>query len=183
MAPVVHEAYDAVVRELSALDGQVTLDDLFGLGLKLLRNARTLSGFFDQLTSVHGLYEDFRPLGREIFTATTDRLQDLERRGHFALIREAGKLMDKLATAASPEDLKRLGDNLPSLLETLRILTQPELLQLAQRTLTTVQRTDIEAPKGVFGLLRALRDDDVRHGMGVAIKMLKQLRPVPPGVS
>ena len=183
MGPVLHEAYSVVVRELSALDGQVTLDDLMGLGLKLLRNARTLSGFFDQLTSIHGLYEDFRPLGREMLDAATDRLQDLERRGHFTLLREAGKLLDKLAATATPEDLKTLGENLPVLLEMLRVLTQPELLQLAQRTLATLQRTDIEAPKGVLGLLRALRDDDVRHGMGIALTMLKQLRPAPQGAS
>ena len=177
MGPVIHEAYDVVARELSALEGQVTLDDLFGLGLKLLRNARTLSGFFDQLTSMHGLYEDFRPLGREMFAAATERLQELEQRGHFALLRESAKLVDQLAASATPEDLRELRENLPLLLDTLRALTQPELLRLLQRTLSTLQQPDIEAPKGVFGLLRALRDEDVRHGMGVALSMLKQLRP------
>ncbi len=175
LVPIANEAYDALVTELASLDGQVTLEDLLGLALKLVRNARTLSGLFDQLSSMAQLAEDLGPLSKEFLAASTERLDALERRGYFSFLKEALLVVDRIVEAFSPEDVHALGDNIVFILQTVRNLTQPDMMRLLNRIPLAVRSQDVQVPKGLFGLLRMMRDEDVRRGLGVAIAMLREL--------
>ena len=79
----------------------------------------------------------------------------------------------------TPEHAKRLlqalGENIVQILMTVRNLTQPEILNLADRATGALKQKTTPTPVGALGLLRAMRDPEVRKGTGVLLELLRSL--------
>ena len=177
MAPIVNDGYQVLVDELSQLDREFSLEDVFDLGRKLLRNTRGLIQLVDQLRSMQDLLLDISPLSKDVFAATVERLDGMERTGHFAILREALGLFDRIAEGFGPEDVRAFGDNVVQLLTTLQNLAQPDVLALVNRSVEVVRDDRIAVPKGLFGFLKAFRDPAVRRGAAVMMNILRELVP------
>jgi uncharacterized protein YjgD (DUF1641 family) len=78
-------------------------------------------------------------------------------------------------TSFSPEDVKALGENVVTILQTVREMTQPEVMALVRRTAETAQDSDEEftTPPSTFALLRRMRDPQVRRGLARVMTMLE----------
>ena len=61
--------------------------------------------------------------------ALTGRLDELDRKGCFAMARELQRAFDHVVASFTVEDVRLLGDNLVAILQTVKNLTQPEMLQ------------------------------------------------------
>ena len=68
-----------------------------------------------------------------------------------------------------------LQDNVVTILQTVREMTQPEVMALVRRTAETAQGTDEEfaTPPSAFALLRQMRDPEVRRGLARVMAMLQ----------
>jgi uncharacterized protein YjgD (DUF1641 family) len=83
-----------------------------------------------------------------------------------------------VVTAFTEEDVEALGDNIVLILQTVREMTQPEVMQMLQRTFTSVQddeHVEPTEPPGAFALLREMRKPEVRRGLSRALHMLSSL--------
>ena len=111
-----------------------------------------------------------------IIHLTSDRLQEFEEDGTLDFVREGVKVFQRVSSSFTPEDVRLLGENIVHILMTVRGLTQPELLNLADRASEALGAKAADAkPVGTFGLLRAMRDPEVQRGTGVLLDLLRSL--------
>jgi uncharacterized protein YjgD (DUF1641 family) len=121
------------------------------------------------------LGQDLMPMANGMIHLTSDRLQEFERDGTLDFVREGFRVFQHVSTAFTPEDVRLLGENIVHILMTVRNLTQPEVLELADRATETFREKTATKPVGTLGLLRAMRDPEVRRGTGVLLDLLRSL--------
>ena len=110
-----------------------------------------------------------------IIHLTSDRLQEFEKDGTLEFVREGVKVLRQVSSAFTPEDVRLLGDNIVHILMTVRNLTQPEILNMADRATMALKDKATPTPVGTLGLLRAMRDPEVKKGTGVLLELLRSL--------
>ena len=121
------------------------------------------------------LVEDMAPVAREAMTSLTETLTEAERRGYFGFARSGLGVVDKVVTSFSEEDVKALGDNIVLILETIKQMTQPQVMAMLQRTVDVVGEKEPTEPPSLFALVRELREPQVRRGLARAISMLRSV--------
>ena len=130
-----------------------------------------------ELEPLRDLAAEVGVLSGPALEAVTERVTRMEERGYLAFLRGGGQVVDRIVTSFDEQDVQALGDNVVLMLETLRDLTQPEILRLLRQTAGSVGHLDVpgEPPPSTVGLLRQLRDPEVRRGLA---RMLELLRTV-----
>jgi len=151
------------------------MEKLFEACQKLDRATEILVELKRDKEMVMELGQDLMPMANGIIHLTSDRLQEFEEDGTLDFVREGVKVMQQVSTAFTPEDVRLLGENIVHILMTVRNLTQPEILNLADRTSTALKDKVSPAPVGTLGLLRAMRDPEVKKGTGVLLELLRSL--------
>jgi len=114
-------------------------------------------------------------VARPAMEMATGILTDLDAKGYFTFGHEALGVADRVVTSFSAEDVRALGDNVVTILQTVREMTQPEVMGLVRRTAETAQDADEEftTPPSTFALLRQMRDPEVRRGLARVMAMLQ----------
>ena len=79
-----------------------------------------------------------------------------------------------VATSFNEEDVRLLGENVVHILKTTRNLTQPEVLDVADRAAVALKDTEAH-PQKKIGLLKALRDPEIRRGMTLMLSVMREL--------
>lgn len=122
----------------------------------------------DLLTELNGL-------ARPAMDYAVATFGELDEKGYFAFAKQATGVLDTVVTSFSPEDVKALGDNVVTILSTVREMTQPEIMNLVKRTAETAQESDEEfvTPPSTFALLKQMRDPEVRRGLARVMAMLQ----------
>ena len=141
---------------------------------KLDEIGRVTEDLSRQLESLHDLREDLVPIAHEGLMIAYRKLNALEQEGVIDFLSESSAVFQTIATSFSRQDVKALGDNVVHILETVRNLTQPEVLDLADKTSKALREVPAE-PMGRIGLLRSLRDPEVRRGLTIFLGVLREL--------
>jgi uncharacterized protein YjgD (DUF1641 family) len=176
-APVVSGAFDMVSRELESVSDDVTVEDAVQLARTMARAVPTMEAMLRQLESLSALGEEIVPLGAPAMATLTSALQELEDKGYFAFAKGGAEIVDKVVTSFTEDDIEALGDNVVLILNTVKEMTQPEVMTLLQRTALTAQDVDdefTEAPS-TFALLKQMRDPQTRRGLGRVMTMLRTI--------
>lgn len=121
------------------------------------------------------LFETFTPIAREALAVATDRLDVAEKKGYFAFARELFGVTERVVEGFSPQDVRLLGDAVVGILETVRAMTQPAVLELANETSAVLQHPDRVEPIGIVGMVRATRDENVQKGMALMMDVMRQV--------
>ena len=121
------------------------------------------------------LIAEMTPILREVMTTATAKLDDLEKKGYFAFGAEALKLGERVVEGFAPDDVRKLGDALVAILQTIRALTQPRILEIAGEASAVLESSDQAEPLGLIGMVRATRDDDVQKGMAVMMEVMRHV--------
>ncbi|MBT8397549.1 MAG: DUF1641 domain-containing protein [Gemmatimonadetes bacterium] len=151
------------------------MEKLFEACQKLDRATEILLELKRDKEMVMELGQDLMPMANGIIHLTSDRLQEFEKDGTLEFVKEGVKVLRRVSSAFKPEDVRALGDNIVHILMTVRNLTQPEVLSLADRATTALKDKTAPAPVGTLGLLRAMRDPEVKKGTGVLLELLRSL--------
>ncbi len=180
LKPVLNDMYAATEEQLSEMQQFVTLDDILELVKRLARNTRTLNEMLDLLESAHDFVKDASPLTKEMVTEATDRLAELERKGYFGFARQSFYVIDQIVTSFSEEDVKQLGDNIVLILNTVKALTQPQMMTLLNNLTQGFHEAEAEARAGkldigYLALLRKMRDPEVRRGLAITLETLRRV--------
>lgn len=106
----------------------------------------------------------------------TRRLGELDERGYLRFAGAGVGVLDRIVTGFDESDVEALGDNIVLILRTLRDMTQPEIMQVLQRTVRSVRMEEEAAePPGMLELLRLLRRPEARRGLARMIHVLESL--------
>ena len=172
-------AMAVATRELEALSETADLADTLRLLRRLVEAAPTLERALNGLDQMTQLADDLAPLGPDVFAAVTSRLSEAERKGYFTFARAGTEVADRIVAGFDEEDLIQLGENVVAILETVKEITQPEMLDLLSHMVDAVRsqkdRIDHEPEEApsLFALIRQVRDPDVRRGMARALDTLR----------
>lgn len=174
-APVVSGAFDMVSRELETLSDDVSVEDAVALARTLARAIPTMEALLGQMESLNALTGDLVPLATPAMATLTSTLQELDDKGYFAFAQGGAGIIDKVVTSFTEDDVEALGDNVVLILNTVKEMTQPEVMTLLQRTALTAQDVDEEFadPPSMFALLKQMRDPQTRRGLGRVMTMLR----------
>ena len=176
LMPIVKDIYGVAVDEMSALQPYVEADDLVYLLRKLARNVRTFNELLGQVESVTDLMKDLVPLSHDAMGAAIAQMAVMEEKGYFGFLRQGMYVADQIVTSFSENDVRQLGDNVVLILNTVKALTQPEIMNLANNLTSAFEEVEDHAeelPTSLFGLLGQMRDPEVRRGLAVMMEVLK----------
>ena len=183
LSPIAAQAMGTLTEELNTTD--LDMVKVVRLLKRFAESAETLDATLAQLQAAHGLLNDIVPLTGDAFVTVTERLAVLEQRGYFSFVREGLGVMDRVITTYDEEDIRALGDNIILILDTVRQMTQPEVMTMLSRTFDSMEETEFEAAS-LFQLARQMRDPAVKRGLARMIGMLRTMgveEPKPPTTS
>ncbi|MFN2123165.1 MAG: DUF1641 domain-containing protein [Candidatus Promineifilaceae bacterium] len=172
LTPVASDVYRVAVRELTEVDGYFSSEDVFRLVKRLVRNTRNLEQMLDQMESFAALWQDASPLTRDAFVTLLSRLEEAEQKGYFMFLRGGLDIADRVVSSYSEEDVQQLGENIVLILDTVKEMTQPEIMTLMRSTAATFR--DEEPPENVslFTIIRQLNDPAVKRGLSKTLTVL-----------
>lgn len=148
-------------------------EQLAKMNEKLDRLSLIVDDMGRRMESFDDLKEDLVPIAHGALKIAYRKLHELEQEGALDFVAESGQVAMKIATSFTREDVKLLGVNVVKILQTVRNLTQPEVLDVADRAAAALQETDAESSK--MGLFKAMRDPEVRRGMTLLLAVLREL--------
>lgn len=173
LTPVVNEVYQISVRQLDEIEGYVQLEDIVRVSKRLVRNTRNIERMLDQLESFSDLSREFTPLTDEVFLTVMTRLDEMERKGYFTFLREGMEMVDTIVANFSEEDVRQLGENIVLILQTVKEMTQPEIMTMMRSTATAMRQGDAPEKVSMLDLMKQLNDPDVRRGLARTLNVLK----------
>ena len=176
LTPIVNDAYRLTVEQLEEVEQYVSLDDLLRPIKRLARNGRNMEKILDQLESVMDLAETVVPLGDAAFGRAVNELTTLERKGYFTFAKGGWQILDNIVTSFGEEDVRQLGSNVVLILQTIKEMTQPEVMHFARNMVSAIES---EGPAAVSisyrSLLGQMRDPNVRRGLALTLRVLRNL--------
>ncbi len=178
---VARDLFGSAIEELEDVAPFVNTGDFLHLVKKGLRNTNTITGLIAQLESAIDFYADAQPLAKHLFNDTLEHLDKLDRRGYFVFIRELATIIDNVVTHFDPADVKQLADNIVIILETVKSLTQPEMLVAVNNAVKVFQNLDSDKIEeySIWKTLKELNTPEMKRGMGFIITFLKNIGDSP----
>lgn len=114
------------------------------------------------------------PVSKHVLRALTGTFGELEQKGYFAFGKELLGVLDAVVTHYKPEDVRALASAITSILDSVRAVTQPEVVRLAADAAEVVQAVDKVEPVGLMGVMRATSDADVGRSLAVLLEVLRR---------
>jgi uncharacterized protein YjgD (DUF1641 family) len=176
LIPMANHMIKIGIDELAEIGDEFQIEDLFYLLKRIMRNTHLMLGLFDRMEAVMGIADETALLGKQVFNHTIDQLDKFERDGYFEFALEGWNILERIVTEFSKEDVQALGDNVVIILDTIRNMTQPEIMALANNAVGAIKE-DIPVSEKVsmWTLVKELSDPKVRRGMIKLINLLKAL--------
>ena len=173
ITPIANQAFHMAIEQLEEVQEYIDLDDLLRLAKRLLRNGRNLEKMLDQLESLADLMDTLSPLADDAFGKAVEVMAEMEKKGYFEFAQGGMRILDNVVTSFTEEDVNRLGDNVVLMLNTVKDMTQPEILTFVRNTLLVAEK-EIDQPVDIsmIGLLRQMRDPAVRRGLALTMRVM-----------
>jgi uncharacterized protein YjgD (DUF1641 family) len=171
------DLFETTVSRLDKAGIEVNGDDLEKLVLKIIRNISTFNILLDTFESANDLIKDLSPVIRQAGLDLIKKLHDLEEKGYFVFINELLNILDRIVTHFKAEDLRMLADNIVIILETIKNLTQPDMLKSINNAMSIYKDVYTEEIKEVSMLkaLRMMNSKDGKRAMGFIMALLMNM--------
>lgn len=174
---VAKDVFATAIEEMEEVAPFVHSGDFAHLARKLIRNTRNVTALTTQVESAMDLAKDATPLGKELFNDLLVQLDEYDRKGYFDFIRELFKVVDRVITSYSVEDVQLLADNVVSILETVKGLTQPEMLQSINNAMVVYRNLDFDTIEecSVWKAMREVNKPEMRRAIGFMVTFMRNL--------
>lgn len=174
LIPIGNDLFRLTVQQLEEVEQHAQIEDILRLFKRLLRNTRNLEQMLDQMEGMAELWHDVSPLTRDMIFASMARLNELEQKGYFVFAQRGFEIIDRIITSFSEEDVVQLGENIVLILQTVKEMTQPDVMRMLRHT-ASVAREDEALDTSLLGILRQLNDPAVKRGLAKTLNVLKSV--------
>ena len=143
----------------------------------LLRNVGTLNDLVEMIESATDLAKDAAPIVHQMGLQGISQMNELEKKGYFDFIRELFTIVDNVVSHFSKEDVRLLAENVVTILETIKSLTQPEMLDAMNNAINIykkIETRDIQE-YSMWKAFKEMRTSEMRKGIGFMITFLKNI--------
>ncbi len=171
------DVYDSTVKALDDQNVELYPEELQEMGIRLIRNVKNFNTMLDLMESMTDLAKDVAPIANEVIIDGTKKLHEFEQKGYFEFLREMGHIVDNIVTHYTTDDLRALADNVVTIMDTLRNLTQPDMLNSVNNAVKIFASMDIdEAPSySIFKLMREMNQPEMKKALGFFVMFMKNL--------
>lgn len=167
VAEITHEQDAGVVQ------AQI-LAELRALNQKMDRVERVIDSVTHRMEDLNEITSDLWPMVNGVSHQISRKLHELEQNGTLAFVKEGVKMAEKVSTSFTEEDVRLLADNVVSILHTVRNLTQPEVMHVADRAAVALRDSESH-PEKKLSLWKAMRDPEIRRGMTLMLTVLREM--------
>ena len=174
LTPIGNDLFRMSVEQLEEVQQYVEMEDVLRLVKRLLRNTRNLEQMLDQFESLMDLWQDVGPLTQDAFLTLMQQLNEMEQKGYFVFMQGGLDIMDKVVTSFTEEDVQQLGENVVLILNTVKEMTQPEIMTMLSNTAHSIQDEE-PVNTSMISILRQLNDPAVRKGLAKTLNVLKSV--------
>ena len=171
------DAFSSAVEELDNRGIELNIDDIKLLVFKLMRNVNNFSQVMDMFESVTDLLKDAGPIINEVGIDFTHKLHEFEQKGYFTFFKELSKIIDNIISSYPPEEVRGLADNIVIILDTVRNLTQPDMLNAINNAVSIFKNLETENIQeySLWKVFRELNTPEMKRGIGFIMTFLKNL--------
>ena len=171
------DVFKASVEELDKAGVELDTEAVKSLLIKLVRNVGLLNEAVDMLESVNDFVKDASPIAHQIGLTTIHKLAEYEQKGYFEFLKGVMQIVDRLINECTVDDLKNISDNIPYLVETMKNITNPEVLGAMNNAIGTFCETDFEKTDSmsVWKVFREMNSPEMKKAMGFLITFSKAL--------
>ncbi len=172
--PIARDGMALVSNEMQDMQEYLKPQDLVRLLKKIIRHAPQMEMLLDQIDGAMDLLEIAGPISKQGMDKATKVLGDLEHKGYFNFAQSGMKMMDTIVTSFSPEDVDRLSENIVLILNTVKDMTQPEIMSFLRNTLEVSER-EVGKPvnTSLWAIPSQLKDPAVRRGLALTLRVLR----------
>jgi uncharacterized protein YjgD (DUF1641 family) len=173
VVPIANHLIKLTIDELAEVGNEFQIEDLLFLVKRVLRDTQLLTELVGRLEATVELADEIQSVGNQAFHQAVGALDRMERQGYFTFARGGWRLVEKIVTEFGEEDINALGDNIVLILNTIKEMTQPEIMSFVHDTLL-VAEGEIDKPVDISytGILRQMRDPAVRRGLALTMRVL-----------
>lgn len=171
------DMFGAAVTELDSAGVEIDSEAVKVLLLKIIRNIGTLNEMFDMLESAFDFIKDITPILHQVGLDGVKAMGDLEHKGYVDFAKESMKIIGNIVEHFTIEDVQLLADNIVIIMETIKNLTQPDMLGAINNGVVVYKSLDVnDIPEySLFKALRAMNAPELRKGLGFMITFLKNI--------
>lgn len=171
------DVFKSTVTELDNAGVEIDGEAVKQLMLKLVRNVDTLNEMFEMMESVNDLAKDVSPILHQMGLDGIHMMNEFEQKGYFEFMRETINIFDNVVTHFSAEDVRLLADNVVTILETVKNLTQPDMLKAINSGLIVYKSIEIENVEeySMWKAIRAMNSKEMKRGIGFMITFLQNI--------
>ncbi len=171
------DVFKSTVTELDNAGVEIDGEAVKQLMLKLVRNVDTLNEMFEMLESANDLIKDVTPILHQMGLDGIHLMNEFEQKGYFEFMKESMKIFDNIVTHFSSEDVKLLADNVVTILETVKNLTQPDMLKAINSGLVVYKSIEIDNVEeySIWRAMKAMNSKEMKKGIGFMITFLQNI--------
>ncbi|MCF6365131.1 MAG: DUF1641 domain-containing protein [Bacteroidales bacterium] len=155
------------------LDGEA----LTALLIKVVRNIGTFNKMMDTLESMNDLVKDAAPIVNQMGLDAIAKFAEFEQKGYLDFIKELMKISDNIVSHFTVEDVRGLAENVVSILEMVKNMTQPDMLGAINNALTVFKSMDTEDIQeySMWKAMRAMKTPEMKRSIGFMITFMRNL--------
>ena len=171
------DVYDTTVEELNDRMVKIDPDQVKNIGLRLLSNIDNIAKALEIFESLSDLAKDAMPIVNEVIIDSTRKMNELDQKGYFNFFKEVGLIFDNIITHFSREEVHLLAENVVTILETVKTLTQPEMMNAVNNAIKvfgSINTTDVPE-YSVWKLMREINQPEMKKTIGFMVTYMKSL--------
>lgn len=174
---IAKDVFSTAIEELEDIAPFVQTGDFLHLLKKILQNTQNITMVMTKFESGLDFFADAKPVGKELFNDALEKLDEMDQKGYFLFVKELFNAADKIVGHFTVDDVKMLGDNVITILETIKSLTQPEMLGAINNAVGIYQNLDPkDTPEySIWKVMRELNTPEMKRGIGFIITFLKKI--------
>jgi len=171
------DVFKASIVELEEFSDTLSTGDVLQLVKKLARNVNSIKTAFEQLESARDFVADVNSISGDMFNNVLLKLDELDRKGYFSLLKESENTLDAFASSFSADDLKRLNDSIPVLVGMLKRLSDPDLIEKLETAVNVFDeyRFDPDTKVSTIGLAKEMTRPEVRKAALYMMGLMKNI--------
>ncbi len=171
------DVYDSTVKALDEHEVVLEPDELRELGIRVAQNVGNFNTMLDTLGSAMDLIKDVGPIANEMIIDSTRKLNEFEQKGYFEFLKEFGHIIDNVVTNYGVEDMRMLADNVVAILDTVKNLTQPDMLKSVDNAVKVFASLEMEnIPEySIFKVMREMNKPEMKKALGFFITFMKNM--------
>ena len=169
--------YDTAVEELDKRQVEIDPEEVTDLLISFARNIKHFKVLMNTLEMAFDLVDEIGPMANEAIIDFTKQLAIFEQKGYFEFFKNIFPIIDNVVTGLSPQDLKDLADNIMGIVNTIKDITQPDMLKSINNAVTVYSSIETENIPS-YSLLRFIREinsPEMKKAMGFGITFLKNM--------